>query len=610
MRVIKFVVFYLLIFGIGYLAWNDSVPYFFDRFSAPQKQPEVVSDEPPVKEDLTNEIFSDGEMARRRGKELIVDNQIEAYRRLREEWVNRENNPDAWFFLDVDAYIKEDNMQGAIDLLNSRRYTGSQETHRLIRLAALHVVTDPAQSWGYLTEASLKDSTNTDLHIYKASLLETMSKPENAQTEYLMAIQKDLENLHLREQLVDFYLRTGEYNKALQILDDSLSPPSLDSLWLKAIFWGRMVGPIENINVKEMPAGSLQPFVAYLLALPPNVYWNEKAFARVSGNDHYLQSQQAAFWLRLMAALKNGEEAEAWKILKKNPFQPISWAPELERSLFVILSYRMNPPNVDNQEMRGASSEFSSMNSQDFLNALSRLADLPVDEIPFKVPAGFRDYLLGPEAYVMPFLAYGWNEAALQLHSMSIIPDTFPSWMPFMLTQALQWNRGQMMAYEFALDQTNQSPELHLLTAELALKERDIPMAIHSLQKVALQKGPVGNDASIHLATLLLEQGNLVLAKKTILLKPELSSNVTAQEILARIALQEGDEELAYHLYLGLESQSAEAKSYLAQKAFRERNWARARQLTEQLASIYPNNSKLKENLKKIIAEQKKQGLR
>lgn len=88
--------------------------------------------------------------------------------------------------------------------------------------------------------------------------------------------------------------------------------------------------------------------------------------------------------------------------------------------------------------------------------------------------------------------------------------------------------------------------------------------------------------------------------------KQTLSSPLTqaTQELEARIALSKGNTERAEVLYRSLESISAEAKSYLARKAFKEGDWDKAKQLTQELIALYPDNKTLKENLNKIELEQ------
>ena len=109
------------------------------------------------------------------------------------------------------------------------------------------------------------------------------------------------------------------------------------------------------------------------------------------------------------------------------------------------------------------------------------------------------------------------------------------------------------------------------------------------------------------LGQFLMDHDNAQDAKKAILAQPSLVENPTARELLARIAIQEGDFKKAESLYQGIEDSSSEAKSFLARQAFANKNWSRARKLTESLVEQYPDNEILLNNLKKIIAEEKKQ---
>jgi hypothetical protein len=72
------------------------------------------------------------------------------------------------------------------------------------------------------------------------------------------------------------------------------------------------------------------------------------------------------------------------------------------------------------------------------------------------------------------------------------------------------------------------------------------------------------------------------------------------QEMTARIALQEGNPKLAEKIYEMIADKSFEAKSYLARKAFKEKDFSKAQLLTEELLNKYPDNQLLLENLKKI----------
>ena len=98
-----------------------------------------------------------------------------------------------------------------------------------------------------------------------------------------------------------------------------------------------------------------------------------------------------------------------------------------------------------------------------------------------------------------------------------------------------------------------------------------------------------------------------VLRKKLVgLLFPAQGSFTFLNHPLRMFSYIKGQLSQATPLYATIEASSSEAQSYLARKAFRDKDWLRARYLTEKLLKQYPNNALLNENLKKIAEEEKR----
>lgn len=419
-----------------------------------------------------------------------------------------------------------------------------KETERLIHLAAQLVIDNPQQAVDILSEASLKDPHNADIHLYIANLHESMHNQQEALNSYIRSVQHAPNNIALRELLVDFYLRHQQYTDAMQVLQDALDPPTSDSLWLKALFWSRITIPIEpSLSQLTIPTGPLKSLDTYLKELPQGIFWNENAFASVDNNEIYLKTQQETFWLRLFSCLKTNNETAALTLLQQNPFQSESFAPDLEKALTTILIYRNTqkqnlPLNTDVFYLAHITPDSLINTSQAFLNTLKNLSTTPPHELDFAIPQTIKEILTGPEAFAIACLAAGWNEAALQLHRQRILPETTPSWVISALIHAIQINRGTDIAAKVALEQIA-SPQVEIIQKEL----------------------------------------------------------------LAQIAIQNGDILKATAYYKEIETKSNEAKSYLASKAFSDKDWARAKTLTEELLKEYPDNPKLLDNLKKITAQ-------
>lgn len=542
------------------------------------------------------------------GNLFVASGRTRDYQALRDNWKGRETQPETWFVLDGDKLLAEGKRKEAIDFLNSKNFPGKADTSRLVRLALFYIFEQPKQAWEYLDQAYQKDPENPEIRSYRAKLLETLGRPNLALIEYAGALQSDPNNLYLRDQLADFYLRNKQVTQALQIWQENLKAPSLDFIWIKTLFWNKVAQPV-NFDWKgvQPPHGKLDPLVQYLLALKPDQFWDAAAFENVKEGSTYLKTQQVTFWLRLLQLLKDGKEKEAGDLLKFNPFQTISWNPQLENALKKIISYRTTGYFVPETQLEESQSKQEETANKPIVTAENVLFYSQLEGLakakPGVVPEDLQALLKGPEAFTAALLSTGWNEAALQLHQLTVIPQNYPSWFTTELTQAIRLNRGIPQALEFATLQ-NPTPQLSLLIGELLIASQSPDAALEHLTKLMHDEGEIGLRAAWLVSMINIEKGNFAEAKDALAAQPKLEKEVVGQETLARIALLEGNTELANKLYSALEEKSAEAKSYLARKAFAEKDWKRARDLTEQLLRMYPTNPLLQENLKKIDAEQ------
>lgn len=537
---------------------------------------------------------------------LILQQNISDYLLLRAPWIGKESQRARWTFLDAQKQIIDGNSTEAVKILQASQFKGKDETDRLVRLAALFVADDPKRAWNYLTEAAKQDPANPDIRIFRASLAEMLNRSQTAHSDYIAAVQSDPENPIRREQLADFYLRTQQYPQAMTILQDTMTEPSSDSIWLKTLFWGKVAFPVKKTwKGAEIPDGATKEFVAYLNAIPEGFFWNESAFSQLPNTQYYLDNLQEAFWLQLISDLKKGNESQASERITQNAFAPISWAPELEKAIKTIISFR--------QERQSTSEALSLFprasdieNPKELVQLLADLSNTPQDQLFTAIPLDLHDFLLSKEAFAIPFLAAEWNEAAIQLHALREFPSSFPGWIAASFTEALNQNRDTKTALDFATAQ-KPSPPLSLLVAKLALNNEDKVTAFNALKGIYTSNDTHGRKAALMLGQFLMDHNNPEDAKKALMAQPELANDTAAKELLARIAVQEDDIEKATAIYKTLESQSAEAKSFLARKAFADKKWTRARQLTEALLREFPENATLQDNLKKISVEEKKQ---
>jgi len=548
--------------------------------------------------------------------QYIQSKRTKDYDSLRKTWKGREERTQDWLVLDADQLLLNDQRFDAIELLKSKSFSGPQDTPRLTRLALLNTLNDPKASWDYLTEAYTKDPQNPDIRTYRARLLESLGKKSLALSEYLAAAQTAPNNIFLKDQLADFYLRNGQHTEALEIWLDSLKKPTLDSIWTKSIFWNHVITPIKfDWTSAAQPQGKLKPYIEYLLNLPSNQFWDETTFDKISNSQRFLTSQQSAFWLRLLQNLKDGNEKDALELLQFNPFSKDSWNANLEIALKRVLLYRragtlnlntlQNPLDTTPGITKTASGDNKDENA--FFKQLADLGTPAEKDQPNKpIPSDLNELLLSKEAFAVVFLSTGWYEAALQLHSLPVLPSQFPDWVAVALTRAYKINRGNEEALTFATKQ-RPSQNLALLIGELLAATKNTDSALVQLKKLANEQSEIGMRATWLISLIYIERGQYEQAKQVINAQPRLAQDTLGKETLARIAVLEGNGTLAIQLYSEIEDTSSEAKSYLARKAYAEKDWKKARELTEALVRQFPDNALLRENLKKIIEEQQGQ---
>ena len=430
---------------------------------------------------------------------FIASGKSKDYQALRVQWKGREKYPDRWFMLDSDKLLLEGKRTEAMTFLKSQTFEGPADTGRLVRLALLNIADNPKLAWDYLAQAYIKDPQNPEIRLYRAKLLEVIGKTSLAQAEYIAAVQTAPNNIFLKDQLAEFFLRHKEYPQALAVFAQALKGNSMDFLWLKAYFWNRVLTPIKfEWSHQAIPQGKLQPLIRYLVSLKPGQFWDSKAFEKIPDSGNYLTSVQATFWLRLLEDLKKGDEKDALDLLKYNPFFSASWNPQLEIALKRILMYRssgtLNITSLSHDlistPIREPDDE-QKKNETPFFTRLKELSKEGNADQPQKISSDLHELLMSKDAFAAAFLSAHWFEAALQLNTLKIIPAEFPEWFSYELAQAIRTNRGNEQALEFVKMQ-KPTPQLSLVNAELLIAQGSQDAALEILKKLYRENSNVG----------------------------------------------------------------------------------------------------------------------
>lgn len=529
---------------------------------------------------------------------LIASGELEEYVQLRNRWVGNEGNQAAWTILDSDRLLLEGDRQGANDLLGSRIFEGSAEIDRLMRLALMNVADDPKTAWRYFTRAEAKDPQNPEIHFYKGKLLESAGKYRNAQMEYEAAVATDPNNQLMQDQLAEFYLRQNQPRKAMELWTSNLNDTTLDFVWLKGLFWSKVLFPTTvTWNELTPPQGKLQPLLIYLGQLRPGIYWNKDRFNQIPAKEQFLDDNEYTYWLRTLEALRTNDQKEAVAVQYESNIPRSTLNPDLDFLVKQILTYQRTgafdkitiPRNLN----------VATNEKHPFIAEMEAVATSRNPQVTPELNA----LLSSKEAFAAAMLATGWPEAALQLHKLSKYPDTFPSWVAVDMTQALKTNRDIDEALHFASMQPQTDPLL-LTVAKIQVAEGNESAALEALEPIVKNENDIGYEAAWMASLIYLEQHQPAKAKEVIYGQPLLFNDVKGKETLARVVIMEGNKPLAEEIYEKISEVSEEAKSYLARQAYLQQDWEKAKRLTRQLIKIHPNNAQLQKNLERIINEQ------
>ncbi|CDR34545.1 tetratricopeptide repeat protein [Criblamydia sequanensis] len=500
---------------------------------------------------------------------------------------------DEWRLLESDLYLFENNRQEAIDVLKAKHLNGKMEVERLLRLALFNIRINPKQAWMHLKEAHSLDPTNTEVLSYQGKLMELAKEPEKALSLYFMAWNLDPDNLKLSDQLADFYLRRKDYARSLDIWSQNLNEETDDPIWIKALFFSKVVKPI---NLPAKPENDYSGYSDYLYSLKPWEFWNEQKLQRFNLKSEE-KVEQSAFWLKLLNEIEEKNEITAYNRLKTNPFKKQSWVPELEIALKQVLYLRNKDslePLTYSQDEEKLIADLNNSKSHPIFQEINQIARNQIF-----VSEATKKFISGNLILPSLFLAAGWKEAALELQHGSLKTEETPIWVALALMKAIKENHGLSKALAFS-KQLPDTAEIRLLKAELLLEEGQAEEALSALDGLNNKVGEEGKRAALLEVLAYLILGDDQAAEHTIHDNSLLDKSIEGQEILAELEFRKGNEMKAEEIYLNIADGSMEAKSYLAKKAYQRGNLQKSRELTLELLDKDPANRVLLENLQRI----------
>jgi tetratricopeptide (TPR) repeat protein len=546
---------------------------------------------------------------------LIDQEKFAEIETLRNFWKGKETLEPHWISVDANILCLQNKKEAAKQLLLSKEFEGKDDVGRLCLLALLTMGDNPNKALQYLVAAQKKDSQNAYIYLLRAKILETFGEKELARFEYTVALQLNPHSIAYRDELAEFYRRQGNLEQAIQIWKDCLTPPSSDVIWLKLLFWSKVYHVLDiNWDAIQKPESNKGALIDYLLSLPKDTFWNEESYKKVEDGSKYLHTQQFTLWLRLIQYLKDGNERAALELLQTNPFKAVSWDPILEKSLVKVATYRETgilplEPIVDSSSDPKKEKRNNAMLTSRhpfFFDFNTLCKSIVTNQNKLSLPPEMQALFSNNDVYSALFLAAAWPQAAISLLKDPILAKELPSWVPADMIAAYRFLQGPQQAICFA-EQQPQNETVQLQIAEILLDLRRFPEATTRLEKLSSLPSDIGFRASYLLCSFAFQGGNLEMVKEKLKNNKQLEKSTLGKEMQARVCLAEGNPEAAMRIYSAIENESAEAKSFLAQKAFDEKNFARAKKLTEDLLKKFPNNPTIQLNYLRLLDAEKNQ---
>ncbi len=517
---------------------------------------------------------------------------------ISESWKSKSERPHLWHAFEVDVELFAGQPDRAFELLSTQKFEGAGDSVRLSRLALLTVDDDPAGSWNLLADAYEANPRDTDVRSFRGQILETLGSNRLARVEYVAAHVAAPQNFVLRDQLAEFYRRQGSFRKAQQTWAPALTnrPPAF--LPLKALFWSRVAIPADLPDFDLSDQDPLTELVSFISGFPKGAFWDESQFVQLNRVGFFDRERQEVFWLRLIHALQESDLDTAAELVRSNPFRDRVYDLMLDRALAAWLSWRetglLDAYGIDLDQVR------INPNRHSFLNLIGEnMVAEKANRGAFRLNPELEQIFKSESAAGLIFLTAGWLQAGLELIGDKTWESSMPQWIPYAVTQAKRTVEGPESALAYAQKQPG-SNELDLVQAELMLTLGKMEEGMSKLKTLQDLSGPVGYRSAWLLSVDALKKGEHENLASIITGQPQLSEKPVGKEMLAKSALMQGKTNQAAELYQSIVQDSVEAKAYLASLAFQQKDYPRARQLTEELILMLPDELSLRANLEQI----------
>lgn len=525
----------------------------------------------------------------------------EAFYRILNHWSQRASDTNKWISLEIDHKLLSGDISAAWERLAQIDLHDSLQPNQLIQRAMIRAKTNSVAALKDLNLAFSLNSRSPETRSFRAQILESMGDNDLARVEYIAAHLAEPNNSLWRDQLGEFYRRHQQFDFALRTWAAGEVAETPDYIWLKSAFWSRVAVSNSLPKSPRISTGNLSNLASMILALPEGQFWNETAFLALNNHEHFRRTRQEVYWLSILQAIKDRNEQSVRTLLRSRPFRTGLWDVYLHEALSSIIRYRRTGRFTSIDYFK--SQIHNNTGSQHLLFGLIKgfQRQETIQQQKSTVAPELQALFKGPNAFTAALIASGWQEAALHLFEST--PDTslsnYPSWFHYGLGQIKRYNDSPEVALTY-LQAQKSSDDLQLLIAEILIGLQRIGDAHEILKSLSLIESPEGSRAAWLLAIHLLQEKRFDEAVNFIVLNPNLGETIQGQELRAKAAELTGDLDTAAAIYLAISGDSAQASRFLADQAFRAKDYQTSRQFTLALLQQNPGDLKIMANLRAI----------
>lgn len=527
---------------------------------------------------------------------LVVGNEKEATR-LIENWKDVGEKGSDWFFLKLAKEAGSRNPDEAKRILDAAGEFEVADEKTLVHEAIFAAAEDEQKAWDLLIKAYEANPRDWHVRLFLGNFLEKRGNHRAAQREYVAALLLEPENILLRNNLASFYHRYGRLGSAMQTLLDAPDNKLPSFLWARLNYWSRLYREVEMPELD--PSGVSAGQARLLSSIPQGAYWNETASAVAKKLPGLSEHDSQQFWLQMIDACRRDDLTAIKDLLLLPPKLAKIEEPHLLTTLqFLVRLRETKPEDLTTIHIRFPA---TGKTHHDFFKELAALDT--EDASP-----QFLDFCRAKEGFVATFLAAGWTQAAVALLPDTKAPEAAPDWYAYGVAKSLQYCSGPEIAAAW-LDKNNlDRPELILQRAEMDFVLEKQEEGLNRLTSIIADDSAAGERAAFLLILKHLEKAELDEAEAIWNQQKRFSDSQQGAELLARIAVMNGDLERAEKAFLPWKEVSVEARLFFAKKAFDSGDFDRAEAITKELVHELPLNQQFKNNLEQIRAKRDEAG--